>query len=365
MMILKILHLSIGACNRNIFSSLTLGRYEMKALAIEGAFGLDNLRAVELPAPEPRRHEVIIRVKAAALNYRDLEIVRGTYHTRFPLPLVPLSDGVGEVVAVGEDVSRVKVGDRICGTFWQRWVAGRFEMAEPNYQLGGPLDGLLAEYARLDEQGVVIVPRYLSDVEAATLPCAAVTAWHALVTEGEIKSGESVLVQGTGGVSVFALQFAVASGARVIVISSSDEKLERARSLGAVAGINYRRQPEWADAVLELTDGRGVDHVIEVGGPSTFGQSLRAVRVGGQINVIGYLGGTEGSINPLDIFRRQVRIRGIPVGSRASFEAMCRALEVNRLRPVIDRIYPWTEAVDALRYLEARHHFGKVCLRFT
>ncbi|MBX5461467.1 MAG: NAD(P)-dependent alcohol dehydrogenase [Steroidobacteraceae bacterium] len=337
----------------------------MKAFAIEGAYGFDNLRRVERPIPEPRRRNVIIRVKAAALNYRDLEIVRGTYHTRFPLPLVPLSDGVGEVVAVGEDVSRVRVGDRVCSTFWQRWVAGGFEMAEPDYQLGGPFDGVLAEYARLDEQAVVPAPEHLSDVEAATLPCAAVTAWHALVTEGALRAGESVLVLGTGGVSIFALQFAVASGARVIATSSSDEKLERAISLGAFAGVNYRRQPDWANAVLDLTGGRGVDHVIEVGGPATFSQSLRAVRVGGQINVIGYLGGTEGFINPLDIFRRQARVRGIPVGSRASFEAMVRAIRVKQLRPVVDRVYPWTEAIDALRYLESGNHFGKVCLELS
>ncbi|WP_134495842.1 zinc-dependent alcohol dehydrogenase family protein [Microvirga pakistanensis] len=336
----------------------------MKALVIDGAYGLDNLRVVERPIPKPRRGEVVVRVRATALNYRDVEIVRGTYHTRFPLPLVPLSDGVGEVVAVGEDVTRVRVGDRVCSTFWQRWAAGSFDMAEPSSQLGGPIDGLLSEYARLDEQGVVLAPEHLSDVEAATLPCAAVTAWHALVTEGAIKAGESVLVLGTGGVSLFALQFAAASGALVIVTSSSDEKIERARALGAFAGINYRRQPDWADAVLNLTGGRGVDHVIEVGGPESFAQSLRAVRVRGQINVIGYLGGTEGTINPLDIFRRQVRVRGIPVGSRASFEAMNRAIEVNQLRPVVDRVYPWMEAVSALRHVESGSHFGKVVLQF-
>lgn len=337
----------------------------MKALVIDGAYGLDNLRVVEQPVPKPRRQEVVVRVRAAALNYRDVEIVRGTYHTRFPLPLVPLSDGVGEVVAVGDDVTRVRVGDRVCSTFWQRWAAGSFDMAESSSQLGGPIDGLLSEYASLDEQGVVLAPEHLSDVEAATLPCAAVTAWHALVTEGALKAGESVLVLGTGGVSLFALQFAAAAGARVIVTSSSDEKIERAKALGAFAGVNYRRQLDWAEAVLDLTGGRGVDHVIEVGGPESFAQSLRAVRVGGQINVIGYLGGTEGTINPLDIFRRQVRVRGIPVGSRASFEAMNRAIQVNQLRPVVDHVYPWMEAASALRHVESGSHFGKVALQFA
>jgi NADPH:quinone reductase-like Zn-dependent oxidoreductase len=338
---------------------------QMKALVIDSAYGLDNLRVVERPVPKPRRQEVVVRVRAAALNYRDVEIVRGTYHTRFPLPLVPLSDGVGEVVAVGDDVTRVRVGDRVCSTFWQRWAAGSFDMAESSSQLGGPIDGLLSEYASLDEQGVVLAPEHLSDVEAATLPCAAVTAWHALVTEGALKAGESVLVLGTGGVSLFALQFAAAAGARVIVTSSSDEKIERAKALGAFAGVNYRRQLDWAEVVLDLTGGRGVDHVIEVGGPESFAQSLRAVRVGGQINVIGYLGGTEGTINPLDIFRRQVRVRGIPVGSRASFEAMNRAIQVNQLRPVVDHVYPWMEAASALRHVESGSHFGKVALQFA
>jgi len=337
----------------------------MKALVIDGAYGFDNLQVVERSVPEPRRQEVVVRVRAAALNYRDVEIVRGTYHTKFPLPLVPLSDGVGEVVAVGKDVTRVRVGDRVCSTFWQRWTAGSFDMAETSSQLGGPIDGLLSEYVRLDEQGVIVAPEHLSDVEAATLPCAAVTAWHALVTEGALKAGESVLVLGTGGVSLFALQFAAAAGARVIVTSSSDGKIERAKALGAFAGVNYHRQPDWAETILDLTGGRGVDHVIEVGGPESFAQSLRAVRLGGQINVIGYLGGTEGKINPLAIFRRQVRVRGIPVGSRASFEAMNMAMQVNQLRPVVDRVYPWMEAVSALRHAESGNHFGKVVLQFS
>lgn len=335
----------------------------MKAIIIDGAPGLDNLKLVERPIPTPRRQEVVLRIKATALNYRDLEIVRGSYHTPFTLPLVPISDGVGEVVAIGDDVTRVRIGDRVCSTFWQRWVGGSFDMAEPSYQRGGPLDGLLAEYAVLDEQAVVPAPAHLSDIEAATLPCAGVTAWHSLVSEGALKAGDTVLVLGTGGVSIFALQFAVNAGARVIVTSSSDEKITRARGLGAEAGVNYARHPHWNDAVLELTGGRGVDHVLEVGGPASFAQSLKAVRRGGQISVIGYLGGTEGMINPLDIFRRQVTVRGIPVGSRASFEAMVRAIEIAKLRPVIDGCFAWTEIGEALRHLEAEAHFGKIVLQ--
>ena len=334
----------------------------MKVMVLQDGRGAGRLRMIERPMPEPRRQEILIRVKATALNYRDVEIANGTYHTAFEPPLVPLSDGVGEVVAIGEEVTRFRIGDRVCSTFWQRWIGGSFRMAEPAYQLGGPIDGLLAEYAVLDEQAAILAPRNLTDVEAATLPCAAVTAWHALVTEGDIKAGETVLVQGTGGVSLFALQFARASGARVIVTSSSDEKLERARELGAFAGINYRKNPQWSDAVLEITEGRGVDHVIEVGGPQSFAQSLKASSRRGQINVIGYLGGKEGAINPLEIFAKQVQVRGIPVGSRESFEAMNRAIEVQNLKPVVARTFPWLDAARAFRYLEEGAHFGKVAL---
>lgn len=337
----------------------------MKAMVLGPVPGLDNLHVQERPVPEPARRQVVVRVRAAALNYRDLEIVRGNYHTRFPLPLVPLSDGVGEIVAVGPGVTRVAVGDRVCGTFWQGWVAGSFDMADPASQLGGPIDGMLTQHALLDEQGIVHVPPHLTDAEAAALPCAGLTAWHALVTEGGLKPGETVLALGTGGVSLFALQFAAAAGARVIVTSSSDAKIERAKALGAWAGVNYRSHADWASQVLALTDGQGVDHVLEVGGPDSFGQSLRALRPGGQINVIGYLGGTEGSVNPLDIFRKRARVRGIPVGSRASFEAMNRAIEVCGLRPVIDRSFEWTDAVSAFRHLEAGAHFGKVALIIT
>ncbi|QCI63744.1 zinc-dependent alcohol dehydrogenase family protein [Phreatobacter stygius] len=334
----------------------------MKAFSIT-EHGIANLREVERPIPEPRHGEVVVRVAAAALNYRDVEIIEGSYHTRFDLPLIPLSDGVGEVVAVGEGVARVRAGDRVAGTFWQNWIAGGFDMADTNRQLGGPIDGMLADYVRLSADGVVQVPAHLSDEEAATLPCAGLTAWHALVTEGGIKPGDTVLVQGTGGVAIFALQFARLAGAKVIVTSSSDAKLERAKALGASGTINYRRSPEWGLEVRALADGRGVDHVVEVGGPGSFGQSLLALRPGGQINVIGYLGGVEGAINPLDIFRRKARVRGIPVGSRQSFEAMNRGIGATGLRPVIDRVFPRGEVRAALDYLRSGQHFGKVVLR--
>jgi len=338
--------------------------HSMRAITIGPTFGSKNLKLADRPEPVPRRCEVVVKVRAASLNYRDLRVVAGTYHQDFPHELVPVSDGVGEIVSVGQDVSRVAVGDRVCGVFFQRWTSGQLDPADRPYQLGGPLDGMLAEYARLDERGVVKVPDYLSDEEAATLPCAGVTAWHALVTEGNLKAGDTVLVLGTGGVSLFALQFSVAAGAQVIVTSSSDEKLSRARALGATGAINYVRTPAWSQEVMRLTDGRGVDHVVELGGPSSFAQSLMSVRPGGQIALIGYLGGMEGSINPFEIFRRQARVRSTPVGSRASHEAMCRSMEINAIRPVIDRSFAWTDAAAALDYMSEGKHFGKITLAF-
>jgi NADPH:quinone reductase-like Zn-dependent oxidoreductase len=326
--------------------------------------GLEHLTRVERPVIPPGRGEVLLRMRAAALNYRDLEIATGTFGTSYALPLVPLSDGVGDVVAVGDGVVALAIGDRVAPTFWGDWLAGDSGAASPGTVLGGPKDGVLAEYLTLPADRLVRVPDHLTDEEAATLPIAAVTAWHALITNGALTAGESVLILGTGGVSIFALQFAHRLGAYTIVTSSSDEKLTRARSLGASATVNYRRVPEWGEVVRELTDGRGVDHVVEVGGPGTFEQSLHAVRTGGQIHVIGYLGGTDGAINPLGIFRRRVRVWGTSVGSRASFEAMNRAIAVAELRPVVDRVFAWTDAADAFRYLATGAHVGKVVLRF-
>jgi NADPH:quinone reductase-like Zn-dependent oxidoreductase len=331
-------------------------------MVLDGGRGLDHLTLVQRPRPSPKPDQVIVRVRAASLNYRDYEIITGTFNREFPLPLVPLSDCVGEIVEAGADVTRVKTGDRVCGTFWQGWIGGPSDLADPKRQLGGAMQGVLAEFVCLDEDGVVLAPPHLSDEEAATLPCAGVTAWHALVTEGHVRAGDDVLVQGTGGVSIFALQFAAMSGARVIVLSSSDHKLQRARDLGAAFTINYRLQPDWSGAVLEYTDGRGVDHVVEVGGPITLTQSLLAIRLGGQISMIGYLGGGGGEVDPLQIFRRRACVRGISVGSRSSFEAMNRAISANQTRPVVDSVYPWTEISTALVHLKDGRHFGKIVL---
>jgi NADPH:quinone reductase-like Zn-dependent oxidoreductase len=334
----------------------------MKAYEIRDRFGLDALTLVERPRPKPGHGEVLLRIRAAALNYRDLMVVKGLYNPKMPLPRVPVSDAVGEVAEVGPGVTRVQPGQRVAGLFMQKWLAGGLTDASARSDLGGSIDGLLAEYAVLHEDGVVDVPEHLSDEEAATLPCAAVTAWHALVTAGHLEPGSVVLTQGTGGVSLFALQFARLCGARVILTSSSDDKLKRARERGAQDGINYKSTPEWADAVRKLTAGRGVDHVVELGGAGTLGQSLRAVRLGGQISLIGVLAG-GGQVNPVAALMKNVRIQGIFVGSRAMFEAMNRAIALHGLRPVIDRVFPFAEAAAAFRHLESGAHFGKVCIR--
>lgn len=335
----------------------------MKVYEIRERFGLDSLTISERPQPQPEAHEVLVRIAAAALNYRDLMVVKGLYNPKMPLPRIPLSDAAGEVVAIGADVRRVKVGQRVAAIFMQKWLSGDIDESKAKSALGGALDGLLAECAVLHEEGLVAIPDHLGFEEAATLPCAAVTAWHALITEGRIQPGDNVLVQGTGGVSLFALQFARLAGARVLITSSSNEKLERARKLGASECINYKEVPEWGDKVRELTGGRGVDLVVEVGGAGTLGQSLRAVRMGGQISLIGVLSGVTQAANPMPILMKNVRVQGIFVGSREMFEAMNRAIVLHQLRPVVDRVFPFAEAVEAFRYMESAAHFGKICIR--
>jgi NADPH:quinone reductase-like Zn-dependent oxidoreductase len=335
----------------------------MKVYEIQKSLGIDALTLTERPEPKPGLGQVLLKMRAVSLNFRDLMVVKGVYNPKMRLPKIPVSDGVGEVVAVGEGVTRVKVGERVTGTFMQDWVAGAVTEAAGKSALGEALDGLLAEYAVLHEQGVVRPPAHLTDEEASTLPCAAVTAWHGLILAGRLRAGESVLVQGTGGVSLFALQFARLSGARIIITSSSDQKLERARQLGASDGINYRTTPDWEERVRELTGRVGVDHVVEVGGAGTLGKSLRAVRMGGHISLIGVLAGAGGQINPVPILMKNVRVQGIHVGSREMFEGMNRAISLHQLRPVVDRVFPFAEAPEALRYLESGAHFGKVCIR--
>ena len=325
------------------------------------SFGLDNLRLEDRPEPTPGPGQVALAVRAVSLNYRDLLIVKGQYNPRLPLPRVPCSDAAGEVVAVGPGVTRVAVGDRVCGTFMQRWVAGRLTDEAARSGLGGDIDGVLAERVVLSEQGVVKYPSHLSPEEAATLPCAAVTAWAALA-EGGLRAGESVLLQGTGGVSVFALQIARQFGARVLITSSSDDKLARALQMGASAGVNYRTTPDWDKWVRTQTGGVGVDHIVEVGGAGTLERSFKAVRTGGHIALIGVLAGT-GSVNPMPVLMRSLRVCGIFVGSREMFEDMNRALELHETRPVIDRTFGFADFPAALRHLESGAHFGKIVIK--
>ncbi len=333
----------------------------MRAFQRPQAAGIDALVEVELPVPKPGPRQVLVKVAACSLNFRDLAIVLGTYRMPTKPNLVPLSDGAGEVVEVGAGVTRVKVGDRVAGCFFQRWIGGPMAADTHASALGGSIDGMLADYAVLEEDGVVVLPAHLSFEQGATLPCAAVTAWHALAEHGRIVAGQTVLVQGTGGVSIFALQFARLMGAQVIVTSSSEGKLARAKALGAAHGVNYKTVPEWDKAVVEWSGG-GVDHVVEVGGPATLAQSLRAIRIGGKITLIGVLSGAA-EINPMLIFARRANLQGISVGSAQMFAAMNRAIAVSGLTPIIDKVFSFDEAKAAFRHLQSAQHFGKVVIR--
>lgn len=335
----------------------------MRAFEIQGAFGRDNLKLTERPSRPPEHGEVRVKIAAVSLNYRDLMMVEGKYNPRQKLPLIPCSDGAGMVAELGPGAHRFKVGERVIPTFAQGWLSGEPTREKVRSTLGGPLDGTLAEEIVVSEEGLVQTPAHLSDEEAATLPCAALTAWNALVVEGGMKAGDTVLVQGTGGVSIFALQFGVLLGARVIVTSSSDEKLERARRLGALETINYRSVPRWGARAKELTGGRGVDLVLEVGGAGTLSESLQAIRFGGTIALIGVLAGGTSELSVVPVFMQKVRLQGVLVGDRESFEAMNRAVEHHHMKPVIDRVFSFEETRAAFDHLASGRHFGKVGVR--
>lgn len=324
-------------------------------------FGLDHLALGERPDPAPGPGQVLLDMRAMSLNYRDLLLVQGAYDPRMKRPLVPCSDGVGEVIAVGDGVRRFEVGDRVCPIFSQTWVHGPPRSSARHGVLGGPLDGTLREQVVIDEAGGVAVPEHLTDEEAACLPCAGVTAWRALTVEGGITAGDTVLTLGTGGVSLFALTLGKLLGARVAITSSSDDKLERARELGADFTVNYAADERWSKAVKEWSGG-GVDAVIELAGASSIGQSLRAVRVGGRVISIGNLGGNTAEIALPLIFMRSVQVRGLFVGNRDDFEAMGRALAAHEARPVIDRSFSFDEAPEAFRYMEGGHGMGKIVI---
>ncbi len=337
----------------------------MQAYQIQSDGGIDAIKRIETPEPKPKSHEVLVQMKTASLNFRDLGITRGGYPRNDKSPVIPLSDGAGEVVAVGESVTNFQPGDRVVNCFFDDWEAGDVDSAGLSTGRGGGIDGVLAEQVVFPERALLPIPDYLSYEEAACFPCAAVTAWQALVDLGQLNAGQTVLTLGTGGVSVFAVQIAKLHGARVIVTSSSDEKLQRVRDMGADDTVNYKTNPDWHKEVLKLTDGVGVDNVVEVGGPGTLQKSLACAKVSGRVSLIGVLSGTDGEVNPLPALFNRVTVQGIYVGSRAMFADLLNCARINELRPVIDRVFSFDEALDAYRHLKSGSHFGKVVIRIA
>jgi len=323
-------------------------------------FDLDALKFESLDQPRPRPGEIVLDVKALSLNYRDLLVIKGQYNPNLNLPAVPISDGAGVVSAIGDGVTEVNVGDGVATHFISGWLDGPFRAEYGATSLGTPGPGLAAEQVALPARAVVPIPKGYSFAEAATLPIAALTAWSALVTEGHIQSGQTVLTLGTGGVSIFALQLAKTFGAKIIITSGHDEKLRRAADLGADHGVNYRSTPDWEKSVLELTVGVGVDITVETGGAGTLDHSMKATRAGGTVAVLGALTGLKAEISTSLILMKRLHLAGIYVDSRACFLDLIRHIETHRLKPIIDRTFPFDQLPAALRYLESGAHFGKV-----
>jgi|SRR5579871_1298035 len=335
----------------------------MRAWQIEGAFGFDNLQQVELTPSPIMDNEIRVKIHACSLNFRDLMVIKGQYNPKQKLPLIPLSDGAGEVIEVGPLVTSFKTGDRVCGTFSQTWCHGLPTADCMRTTLGSPLDGMLQESRIFKEEGLVKFPDYLSFEEAATLPCAALTAFNAIAHQSNLRPGDTVLLEGTGGVSLFALQFAHAFKMKSIIISSSQEKLAKAKEMRADHCINYTENTEWQNQVLEYTQGLGVDAVVEVGGAQTLGRAISSVKKGGTVCVIGVLSGSGNSIDLRPLLMNNIRLQGIFVGPKTLFLAMNRVLSHAKIHPVIDRVFSFNETPKALAYLESAHHFGKVCIK--
>ena len=339
----------------------------MRALNVAAPWGLDAIKVVELPDPKPGPGQVLVRMKAVSLNYRDLLMINGMYGRGAASTtdvITPFSDGCGVVEAVGEGVTRFKAGDRVATLFFQGWVSGPPTLEKVMTALGFPIPGAGAELQTFSEQGLSKVPEFLSDNEVATLPCAALTAWRGLFVDARLEPGDTVVLQGTGGVSIFGLQFAHAAGLRTLITSSSDEKLARAKDLGADHIANYRTTPAWSGPVREATQGRGADFIMEVGGGGTIQESMKAVRIGGHIAVIGVVAGAGEPFNPASLIGNSAKLQGLSVGSRDMFEAMCRMIDLKKIFPVVDKVFPFTEARSAFAAMAAGEHFGKIVLEF-
>ena len=337
----------------------------MRALELTDAVGVANLKVVERPDPTPGPGEVLVRVKAVSLNYRDLIMVEGVYGGATPLPLTPFSDGCAVVEAVGPGVTRFVPGDRVATMFFQGWLSGPPTPASQVTALGMPIPGAGRELAVFSQEGLSKVPDYLTDHQVATLPCAALTAWRGLFEDADLQPGDTVVLQGTGGVSIFGLQFAHAAGYRTLITSSSDEKLARARELGADHTVNYRTTPEWWREVRAATDGRGCDFVMEVGGPGTINQSMRAVRLGGHIAIIGVVAQGGEPFSPAALIGNSAKLQGLSVGSSDMFERMCRAMDLHKIQPVVDKVFGFEEAQAAFGAMRAGEHFGKIVIDFS